>query len=387
MRWIGLLTIAVLSLTGCFRPAGESIDPTVDSAAIVPTALAPDAGVPSDPESVTDTAPDSPTVVPETAPDAGVPDSPTAVPETAPDAAVPDTSVPSDVTPLPNADPAATVGVEILNIQTIAAETALAGGSSPINASPTADLNAAGTTGDPNALTPAIITATAVYITPGAPQVPVQIPTATPLPTNADSSGAAAGDSAGTSGDSGTDADATAAPGSIETTSDGCYYIVEAGDTLYGIALDNGISLEALRAANADANPGALQIGQRLLLPTCDVTPPTDEATLAPGVQPSATPPPTATPVIEGILYTVRPGDTVSAIASRFNVNINDIVQANESLRANRDLLRVGQELIIPIEPTPSAPPTLPPTPTRAATLPVGSPIEPVMMATPTAGG
>lgn len=56
--------------------------------------------------------------------------------------------------------------------------------------------------------------------------------------------------------------------------------------------------------------------------------------------------------------YTVVPGDTLSAIASRHGVSVSELAQTNGV--ANPDLIRVGQVLTIPGEPAPSATPTRP---------------------------
>jgi murein DD-endopeptidase MepM/ murein hydrolase activator NlpD len=47
-----------------------------------------------------------------------------------------------------------------------------------------------------------------------------------------------------------------------------------------------------------------------------------------------------------GPVYIVQPGDTLSLIASRFNVSLNDLISANPSLNPN--LLSEGQEIVIP---------------------------------------
>lgn len=47
-----------------------------------------------------------------------------------------------------------------------------------------------------------------------------------------------------------------------------------------------------------------------------------------------------------GPVYIVQPGDTLSLIASRFNVTLNDLVAANPSLDPN--LLAQGQQIVIP---------------------------------------
>jgi murein DD-endopeptidase MepM/ murein hydrolase activator NlpD len=47
-----------------------------------------------------------------------------------------------------------------------------------------------------------------------------------------------------------------------------------------------------------------------------------------------------------GPVYIVQPGDTLSFIASRFNVNLNDLVTANPNINPN--LLSPGQQIVIP---------------------------------------
>jgi LysM repeat protein len=51
-------------------------------------------------------------------------------------------------------------------------------------------------------------------------------------------------------------------------------------------------------------------------------------------------------PPTTGQKYVVEPGDTLSTIAEKFGVTIDELVQANRL--SNPDLLVVGQELIIP---------------------------------------
>ena len=62
---------------------------------------------------------------------------------------------------------------------------------------------------------------------------------------------------------------------------------------------------------------------------------------------PTSTPRPRATPTPTPVVYTVQPGDVLSAIADRFGVLVEDIVEANDI--ADPDILSVGQELKIPL--------------------------------------
>lgn len=63
--------------------------------------------------------------------------------------------------------------------------------------------------------------------------------------------------------------------------------------------------------------------------------------------------------------YVVRPGDTLTLIAQRFNTTVAAIVEANDIQNAN--IIFVGQVLLIPVEETvpPPTPPPHPPRPPR----------------------
>ncbi len=62
--------------------------------------------------------------------------------------------------------------------------------------------------------------------------------------------------------------------------------------------------------------------------------------------QAQATPSPTAAPKMT--TYVVQPGDTVIALAERYGITPDTILSANPALAGNPDLLRLGQELVIP---------------------------------------
>jgi LysM repeat protein len=100
-------------------------------------------------------------------------------------------------------------------------------------------------------------------------------------------------------------------------------YYVRPGDNLYRIALRFGVSVQSIVAANGIVNPNRIFVGQRLIIPCTHVFPPS-----------------------HGVLYTVRPGDTLAGIAFRFGVSIYSIVAANHI--ANPNLIFAGQVLFIP---------------------------------------
>jgi LysM repeat protein len=67
--------------------------------------------------------------------------------------------------------------------------------------------------------------------------------------------------------------------------------------------------------------------------------------TSAPDAGPTAAPVPTATPAPAQVVHLVQPGDTLRALAIRYGVTVDQIVQANGL--SNPDLIFVGQSLVI----------------------------------------
>jgi LysM repeat protein len=123
-------------------------------------------------------------------------------------------------------------------------------------------------------------------------------------------------------------------------------HVVAAGENLYRISLRYGVSVQTIAQANGIANPNLIYAGQSLTIP-CPGTPP---ATPVPG-QPTPTPPPSGE-----VTYTVVPGDTLGAIARRYNTTVQAIATRNGI--ANPNLIYPGQVLIIPTGGTP--PPATP---------------------------
>jgi LysM repeat protein len=81
----------------------------------------------------------------------------------------------------------------------------------------------------------------------------------------------------------------------------------------------------------------------------------TPAPTTAPTAAPSATPAPTTAPTATAQpaapaqrKYTVEAGDTLRSIATKFDVSVQAIIDANKLTPQEADSLRVGQELIIP---------------------------------------
>lgn len=98
-------------------------------------------------------------------------------------------------------------------------------------------------------------------------------------------------------------------------------YTVQFGDTLSQIALRNGTTIGQLMTLNNLTNPNRIYVGQTLLL--------SDDAieSAAPG------------------FYVVQAGDTLSGIALRFNLSVDEIAYTNHIVNPNQ--IEMGQRLVI----------------------------------------
>ncbi|MGI6686522.1 MAG: LysM peptidoglycan-binding domain-containing protein [Bacillota bacterium] len=112
----------------------------------------------------------------------------------------------------------------------------------------------------------------------------------------------------------------------------GTIYTIRAGDTLFALANRFNTTVNAILEANPGLDPDNLQVGRRICIPV----------------------PPTPGPCPGGTIYTIRAGDTLFALANRFNTTVNAIVEANPNIDPNR--LQVGQQICIPVPPTPECP-------------------------------
>lgn len=162
------------------------------------------------------------------------------------------------------------------------------------------------------------------------------------------------------------------------------WIVVNPGDTLYSIAARNGTTVEALMRANNLPNPNFVYSGQRLLIPLGD---PTYGMSAQPAPQqPVQVQPAAPQPAASSVYYTVRPGDTLAAIAARYGVSMSAIAQANQL--TNWNFVWYGQRLLIPgaanvngvQPPAPAAAPQPP------ASQPNNAPAAPIAVNAPTTG-
>ena len=104
--------------------------------------------------------------------------------------------------------------------------------------------------------------------------------------------------------------------GNSSSDSNGTMYTVIPGDSLYAIANRYGITVDELKAYN-NLTSNTLSIGQVLKIPSYG----------------------------NEVIYTVVAGDNLYAIAQKYNTSVNAIMNANN---LTNSMLSIGQKLIIP---------------------------------------
>ena len=107
-------------------------------------------------------------------------------------------------------------------------------------------------------------------------------------------------------------------------------HVVQAGDTLGGIADSYGTSVEELVAINGLADANYIFVGQEILL--------TPGSTAGVGAAPSQP--------ASGSQYVVQGGDTLFGIAAQLGTSVDALVQANSI--GDPNLIFEGQVLVVP---------------------------------------
>lgn len=106
----------------------------------------------------------------------------------------------------------------------------------------------------------------------------------------------------------------------------GSWISVQRGDTLGQLARRAGVPLERLQRFNPGVDSRKLAVGQRLLIPTHNERAPANGP----------------------YRYQIRPGDTYSSIARRFNTRTSRVQAANPGMSATA--LRVGEIITVPLD-------------------------------------
>ncbi len=116
-------------------------------------------------------------------------------------------------------------------------------------------------------------------------------------------------------------------------------YTVQSGDTLWEIARRHKVGVPELAKWNGMAPKDSLRVGQSLAVWT--------KGSLA--ASPANVPAASNPNMVRKVRYAVRNGDSLYAIADRFNVSVNDIKSWNNSVASNR-YIQPGQRLTLYVD-------------------------------------
>ena len=103
-------------------------------------------------------------------------------------------------------------------------------------------------------------------------------------------------------------------------------YVIQPGDTLTSIGARFGVTVEAIVRVNPIlVNPNAIYPGQIIRIPLAGQA-----------------------PVQMASLYIIQPGDTMAAIARRFNIPVSALLRYNPQI-TNPNIIFPGQIIAIPL--------------------------------------
>jgi len=130
-------------------------------------------------------------------------------------------------------------------------------------------------------------------------------------------------------------------------------YTVAKGDSLWTIAKKNHLAVTDLASANNLKAGAPVRLGQKLIIPGKALPPgstPAKTADLgaakAPAAGPAAAPNAAAHAAGDSVKHTVRAGETLGAIARKYQVKMGDLATANNI--ADPAKIHPGMELVIP---------------------------------------
>ena len=133
-----------------------------------------------------------------------------------------------------------------------------------------------------------------------------------------------------------------AAPAPAAPATSGATYTVKAGDTLSAIASRHGVGLSDLFGWNSLNMRSIIYPGQKIKVNAGEAAP---APTLQPASAPAAPAPAAPAPAPAGS-YTVKAGDTLSAIASKHGVKLSELLSANQLNLSS--IIYPGNKLVIP---------------------------------------
>ena len=125
-------------------------------------------------------------------------------------------------------------------------------------------------------------------------------------------------------------------------------YTVVRGDSLWSIAKSHRLTVTELADANNLSTGATLRLGQKLIIPN---QPASSTASAAPAATVAETPAPK--PSAEAVTHVVKAGETLGAIARKYQVTVGEVATANNITDPAK--IRPGRELIIPGWKSPAA--------------------------------
>ena len=128
-------------------------------------------------------------------------------------------------------------------------------------------------------------------------------------------------------------------------------YTVKSGDTLSAIANRYSTTVAELVSLNNISNPNLIFVGQTIKLPKAQSTQEQtvvkeDDPKPQPQTQSQAQTEVTQTSRPEENVYTVKSGDTLSAIANKYNTTVAELARINNI--GNPNLIYVNQKIVLP---------------------------------------
>ena len=101
-------------------------------------------------------------------------------------------------------------------------------------------------------------------------------------------------------------------------------YTVKAGDSLSAIAARYAVQMASIKKVSAIANPNMLSIGENLYIPGKAA----------------------GSSLVGTVTVTVKAGDTLGAIAARYNMTLNKLLTFNPAIK-DPNRIYVGQKITI----------------------------------------
>jgi LysM repeat protein len=158
-------------------------------------------------------------------------------------------------------------------------------------------------------------------------------------------------------------------------------YSVTKGDSLWSVAKKNHLTVAELADANNLAAGATLRLGQKLIIPGKagnNANPVNTAAATAAAVPFEATAP---KPTTESVTHIVKPGETLGAIARKYQVSVGEVATANNITDPAK--IRPGRELIIPGWKGTGAKPSATKSATAASTPVESKPVAPIFTLPP----